>query len=141
SVPGGTYTYTVTAVYKSFTKAGSSGSVTLLTAPTVGSKPSNPSASVAPSFTFSGGGGSGYQCQIDGGSFAACSSPRSLSSLSDGSHTFKVHAVQGGSTGPDGTYTWTVDTAAPSISGKPANPSNTTSPSFTFAHTEAGYTF
>src|SRR5204863_6765438 len=57
SVPGGTYTYTVTAVYRSFTKAGTSGSVALLTAPTVGSKPSNPSASVAPSFTFSGGGG------------------------------------------------------------------------------------
>lgn len=86
-------------------------------------------------------GAGAHECQLDGGAFAPCTSPRALSGLADGSHTFKVHAVQGASTGPDTTYTWTVDHSAPSISAQPANPTTSTSPSFSFSHTRAAYTF
>jgi large repetitive protein len=141
SVASGTYTYAVTAVYNSFTASATSNSITILTVPSIIAKPSNPSATSAPSFSFSGGGGSGYQCQLDGGSFTSCSSPNPYSGLADGSHTFKVHAVQSSSTGPDATYTWTIDTSAPSITAKPSNPSANASPSFSFSHTQAAYTF
>jgi hypothetical protein len=140
SVPSGTYTYTVTAVYNSFTASATSSSITILTTPSIAAEPSNPSASSAPSFSFSGGGGSGYQCQLDGGGFSTCTGPQSYS-LADGSHTFKVHAIQGSSTGPDTSYTWTIDTSAPSIGAKPSNPSANASPSFSFSHTQVAYTF
>jgi YVTN family beta-propeller protein len=141
SVPAGSYTYTVTAVYNGFTAQGSSGSITTLSAPTITAKSPDPSANASPSFTFTGGGGSGYQCQLDGGSFSACSSPDALIGLADGSHTFTVRATQGSSNGPSASYTWTIDTSAPQITAKPGNPSNTPSPSFSFTHTQAGYTF
>ena len=113
SVPAGTYTYTVTAVYQSWTGSATSNSITVLSAPTITSTPVNPSASSSASFRFSGGGASSYQCQLDGGSFSSCASPNSYTGLADGSHTFKVHGVQGSSTGPDATYTWLVDTTRP----------------------------
>jgi hypothetical protein len=141
SVPSGTYTYTVTAFYNSFTDSATSSAITILTTPSITAEPSNPSASSAPSFSFSGEGGSGYQCQLDGGSFTSCSSPNVYSGLTDGSHTFKVHATQGSATSPDATYTWTIDTSAPSITAKPSNPSANASPSFSFSHTQATYAF
>jgi YVTN family beta-propeller protein len=141
SVPAGSYTYTVTAVYSSFTASATSDPISVLGMPTINTTPSDPSAATAPSFTFSGGGGSGYQCQLDGGSFTACTSPQSYSGLADGSHTFKVHASSGSSTGPDTTYTWTIDSSAPQVTAKPGNPSANTAPSFSFTHTQAGYTF
>lgn len=113
AVPAGSYTYTVTAVYHTWTGTGVSPSVTVLSAPTINSKPSNPAASAAATFTFSGGGGTGYQCQLDGAAFASCTSPTMKSGLSDGPHTFAVRAATGGSSGPAATYTWTVDTTPP----------------------------
>jgi hypothetical protein len=111
NVPGGSYTYTVTAVYHSFTASATSGSITILSAPTIASAPSNPSAGGAQDFSFTGGGANGYQCQLDGGSFTACSSPVSYTGLGGGSHTFSVQVVNGASTSASATYTWTVDTA------------------------------
>jgi hypothetical protein len=140
-VPGGSYSYTVTAVYHSWDASASSASVVVLSAPALTSTPSDPSARTSPSIGFSGGGAGSYACRLDGGSFSSCTSPQLESSLASGSHTFKVHAVQGSSTGPDATYTWTIDTSTPSITATPANPSNTASPSFSFSHTEAAYTF
>ena len=68
-------------------------------------------------FTFSADeGGSTVECDLDGAGFSSCSSPKSYSSLSDGSHTFKVKATDGaGNTDPTpAQYTWTVDTTSPS---------------------------
>src|SRR6185436_9498574 len=61
-------------------------------------------------------GGSTFQCEIDGGGFSSCSSPKSYSSLSEGSHTFKIKATDGaGNTDPTpAQHTWTIDTVAPS---------------------------
>ena len=135
--PSGTYTYSVVAVYRSFTATATSPSVTVTAAPTVSSHPSDPSADTAPSFGFSGGG-SDPQCQLDLGAYASCSSPRSYSGLSDGAHVFRVRA---GASGPSSSFSWTLDASAPTISAKPGNPSSDASPSFTFTHTQATFTF
>jgi hypothetical protein len=46
------------------------------------------------SFSFSSSeAGSKFQCKLDSQPYAACSSPKGYSSLSKGSHTFRVRAV------------------------------------------------
>ena len=114
SVPPGTYTYTVTAIYNSWDAAATSASFTVLTSPTISGSPPSLSNNNTASFSFSGGGGSGYQCQLDGGAYSACTSPASYSGLGQGSHTFAVRAASGGSSGPTTSYGWTVDTVPPS---------------------------
>ena len=113
---------------------------------TIGSKPSNPSASDSASFSFSGTdtgtGVASFECKLDAGSFAACTSPKDYSGLSDGSHTFQVRAIDGAGnpdTTPD-SFTWTIDTAAPNttIESNPSNPSGSGSASFSFSGTDTG---
>jgi hypothetical protein len=108
-------------------------------------KPSDPSNSTAPGFTFTASqAGSTFLCKLDAAAFAACTSPKSYTGLAEGSHTFVVRATdQAGNPGVDATYTWTVDTAAPTatITQKPVDPSNSTAPSFTFTASQAGGTF
>jgi hypothetical protein len=131
----GSYVYSVSASLHTWTAIGASGTVAanMLTAPTISAKPSSPSANAAPSFSFTGGGGSGFQCQLDGGAWAACTSPKALSALANGSHTFAVRATQASFTGPSTTSTWTVNTSAPTISAAPPSTSASTSASFTFS--------
>jgi hypothetical protein len=87
----------------------------------------------------------GYQCKVDGGSFAACTSPFPYSGLTDSSHTFQVKATAdlAGNAGSANSYSWTIDTAAPntSLDSNPAALSTTSSPSFSFSATEAGSSF
>ena len=137
----GSYVYRVTATMHTWTATATSGTVSVntLTAPSLTAKPSSPSANASPSFSFTGGGGIGYECRIDGGAFASCSSPTGYSGLANGTHTISVRAVQGSFTGPATTYTWIVDTTAPALGSKPANPSaNATSA--TVAFSDASYT-
>jgi hypothetical protein len=71
-----------------------------------------PSTSAAFSFTGgdAGGGALVFECRLDGGSFAACSSPQSYSALAQGSHTFDVRAVDaaGNADPTPATFTWEV---------------------------------
>ena len=138
---GSTYTYTVTAVYATFSASATTAQITVLVAPTISSKPSDPSASTSPSFSFSGGGGTSYSCRLDAGSWQACTSGVSYTALTGGSHTFSVHAVKGGATGADASYTWTVNATAPSITSSPPNPSANTTATFTYQHPQNTYTF
>src|SRR5439155_15308185 len=97
-------------------------------APSITANPSDPSNSTAPSFSFTGEAGATFQCALDGGAFAACTSPKSYAGLAEGSHTFQVRQTDtAGNTGPAASYTWTIDTtapAAPAITAHPTNPSN-----------------
>jgi hypothetical protein len=113
SAPAGTYTYTVKPIYNSWDASAVSGSIAVMSVPTVTSAPPSVSNSATATFSFSGGNGGSYQCQLDKGAYAACASPASYSGLADGSHTFNVRAVRGGSTGPPASYAWEVDTTPP----------------------------
>ena len=58
--------------------------------------------------------GSTFECSLDGGAFEACTSPRQLTGLANGSHTFAVRASADGIEDPTpATATFTVDTAGP----------------------------
>ena len=64
--------------------------------------------------------------------------------LPTASHTFAVKATDpAGNTSAETSYAWTVDTDAPatSLTAKPNDPSNDTTPSFSFSAGEAGSTF
>lgn len=59
-----------------------------------GGKPAAVTTSTTASFIFSSIDASyTFECQLDGGLFAACASPQSYSNLADGSHTFQVRAI------------------------------------------------
>ena len=70
--------------------------------------------SASASFSFSGESGGSFECSLDDGPFSACTSPRNLSGLADGGHTFKVRQTDDlGNTGPTSSRSWTIDTVAP----------------------------
>ncbi len=51
----------------------------------------------------------GFLCQLDGSTFKACSSPKSYSGLSGGSHTFAVKAGDAaGNQSGIAEFTWTI---------------------------------
>ena len=84
---------------------------------TIDSHPSNPSNSSSATFAFSGSdSGSGvasFQCSLDNGSPATCTSPQSYSNLANGSHTFMVRAFNnvGNADPTPASFTWTIDTS------------------------------
>jgi len=96
-------------------------------------------------FTFTGEAGATFQCKLDAGSLGACSSPKSYSGLSQGSHAFQVQQTDSpGNTGPSAARTFQIDSIAPpapSITSKPANPTNSTAANFVFSDSEGGVTF
>jgi hypothetical protein len=59
-----------------------------------------------------------FECSVDGAPFAECTSPASLTGLSEGQHTFAVRAIdEAGNVDPTpATTTWTVDVTPPSLS-------------------------
>ena len=63
--------------------------------------------------------GSSFTCKLDSGSWQSCSSPHTLSSLSDSAHTFSVRAEDGAGNMDlsEATRTWTVDS-------RPTGPEN-----------------
>jgi hypothetical protein len=112
---------------------------------TITSSPTNPSNSTSPMFKFSSSeSGSTFTCQLDSGTAATCTSPKTYSGVADGSHTFKVTATdKAGNVSTAATYTWTVDTAPPSAtvtSGPPAL-TNSKTATFTFTSNDPNATF
>ena len=83
-------------------------------------QPANPTKQTGSSFTFSGTdivGVASFECKLDAGAFAACTSPKSYSGLAEGSHTFQVRArdAAGNADETPASYTWTIDTTPPVI--------------------------
>lgn len=114
-------------------------------APVISSKPLNPTNDPTPTFVFSDAeAGVTFDCKLDSGAFAACTSPKSYGALADGSHSFVVRAGDAAGNEASSSYSWTIDTTpppVPTITSRPANPSNDTSPTFGFADAEGGATF
>jgi hypothetical protein len=86
-----------------------------------------------------------YECKVDGHDYDDCTNPVSWWDLHDGLRTFSVRARDAaGNSGPSASYSWRIDTAAPprpTITLKPANPSRTSTASFSFTDTERGVAF
>src|SRR5439155_7472287 len=86
-------------------------------------QPANPTNSQSATFSFtgtgSGAGATSFQCQLDGGAFAGCTSPQSYSGLAEGTHVFAVRAADGSAQPVPAGYTWAIDTTPPqaTISG------------------------
>lgn len=92
--------------------------------PTITQSPANPTNATIASFKYSSAGATSYQCKLDAALvFTAC--PASgitypvlpLLALPPGSHTFQVRAVDTkGNTSGAASYTWVIDTGAPTLS-------------------------
>jgi len=136
----GNHTFSVTAT----DSAGNTGPAATrswtidTTAPTasITGGPADPTNSTSASLAFSSEPGAGFQCKLDAGSYSSCTSPKDYTGLGEGNHTFSVTATDSaGNTGPAATRSWTIDTTAPtaSITGGPADPTNSTSASLAFS--------
>ncbi|MBJ7458093.1 MAG: hypothetical protein JHD02_02780 [Thermoleophilaceae bacterium] len=67
-----------------------------------------------PTFSFTSDEPGDFECSIDGGAFAVCTSPFTLPALGDGAHTFRVRAIdQAGNASAELSRNWSVDTKAP----------------------------
>jgi hypothetical protein len=110
---------------------------------TITAQPPASTASTSASFSFTGSdnhtaaGALEFQCALDGGAWQGCLSPRSLTSLAPGSHTFQVRATDaaGNVDASPASYSWTIlDTTAPetTITGQPAATTTSTTATFTF---------
>jgi hypothetical protein len=123
------------------------------TAPTttITSAPSGSTTSTSASIAFTGtdnvtpAGSLTFQCKIDSGAYAACTSPKAFSGLAVGSHTVSVRAKDAaGNTGAADSATWTVastppaDTTAPNttISSSPQDGTTDTTGTFAFTGTD-----
>jgi hypothetical protein len=87
---------------------------------TITSGPEGVTNDPTPTFSFSSSEeDSTFECRVDSGSFAPCSSPATTAQLGDGSHTFHVRALdEVGNIDPTpATRTFTVQTAEVRVSG------------------------
>ncbi|MGI0024772.1 MAG: hypothetical protein ACREA4_06455, partial [Nitrososphaera sp.] len=93
---------------------------------TIDSGPANPTASQSAIFAFSSNeAGSTFECSLDGGAFAACTSPTEYTGLAVGDHTFEVRATDA-SSNTDATpasFAWTIKALTIGISS--VDPSST----------------
>jgi hypothetical protein len=116
--------------------------------------PLSASQSTSATFTFTGtddstpAGSLTFQCQLDvteTSSWTTCASPRSYSALADGSHIFRVRAVDAaGAVDPQpSVYTWTIDRTDPEtvINDGPGASTTSTTATFEFLSPETGSTF
>ena len=85
-----------------------------------------------------------FECQLDGGQWTACTSPKNYSGLAVGSHTFKVRGVNEVATGDSVEHTWTATPpAAPDteITRRPAATTPQKTASFEFTSNDPLATF
>ena len=139
----GSHTFTVKAIDAAGNTGQTSYTWTIDTAApqiTLGTKPTNPTNDTTPDFAFSANETllGGFQCQLDGAAFAACTSPKTLPATADGSHTFTVKAIDTAGNPGQTSYTWTIDTDPPTITltQTPPNFSSNSTPTFAFTADE-----
>ena len=113
---------------------------------TITSSPAANSNATSVSFSFTASdAGPGFECRLDGGAFADCTSPKSYAGLTEAAHTFEVRAedAAGNVDATPATHAWTVDLTAPetSLAPTPSNPSSNATPTFGLGSTESPSTF
>lgn len=112
---------------------------------TILSSPNAATHQTTATFTFEANeAGATFECELDGGGFAPCTSPVSFSGLAVGPHQFAVRASDAFQTDPTpATFVWTIDQTPPDTTFvvTPANPSNQNPPVFLIESTEPGSTF
>jgi len=84
---------------------------------TITSQPASQSASASATFTFSSADASAsFEARLDSVAYAPATSPLNFTGLAEGAHTFAVRALDaaGNADATPASYTWTVDTTAPS---------------------------
>jgi hypothetical protein len=93
-------------------------------------------------FSFTSTEAGTFECQLDGGAFAACATMFDVLGLGNGSHTFNVRAIDAvGNVDPTpATYTWTIDLSTPNtvIDSGPTGSVQATTATFTFSSPNAG---
>ncbi len=112
--------------------------------PTITAQPPAMTSSQSASFSFTGPAGATFRCSLDLASYTTCTSPKSYASLTDGSHRFRVIAVQGSSQSSATTANWAVDTSGPEIpilTTKPTDPTPNATNDFEWTVSESGLTF
>src|SRR6185369_7809153 len=121
AAPATTYTYTVLAQDAAGNTSPTSNPTTVTTpsAPDtlIDSGPTPVTNSNSATFAFhSTAAGATFICKLDGGKANNCTSPRSYTGLSSGSHSFSVFSTANGISDPTpATATWTIDLIAPSV--------------------------
>jgi hypothetical protein len=147
----GTYTFSTYAV----DQAGNTGTAatrtwTVDTTPpdsAISAGPSGPTSSTTAAFDFSAtGGATSYECRLEPTvDWEPCSSGHSYSSLTSGTYTFSVRAIDavGNVESTPATRTFTVDLQAPdtSIDSGPSGETSSSSATFTFSASEPNSTF
>ncbi|MGZ6587943.1 MAG: Ig-like domain-containing protein [Solirubrobacteraceae bacterium] len=113
---------------------------------TIGSGPTGPTNDSTPTFAFTASeSASTFQCRVDTGSWATCTSPWTTAALGDGAHSVSVRAtdVAGNTDASPATRSFTVDTSAPNttISSAPPALSPGSSATVAFSASESGATF
>jgi hypothetical protein len=151
----GTYTFEVRAVdWSGNTSFASSRSWTVdKTAPFTTITSNHPAFtnSNSATFNFSSNEAATFQCSLTGPGistgFASCSSGKTYTGLSDGSHTFQLRSTDAAGNTSTTSRTWTIDTAVPETTldpsvGPAANtPTQDNDPNFAFSSNEAQATF
>jgi predicted phage tail protein len=117
-------------------------------APAIASGPASITSDATAAYQFTHEAGAAATCRLERGAavvadWAPCASPRThdLSAQPDGTYTFRVRATDAaGNTGPEATWTHTLDRAAPAapvLTSAPPPAGSGTSPSWSFT-AEAG---
>ncbi|WP_224371215.1 LamG-like jellyroll fold domain-containing protein [Hyalangium versicolor] len=110
------------------------------------SRPTDPTNQDIASFSFRASGQDTYYlCSLDEAPFQLCTSPFTLPSLAEGSHTFRVQArdTVGNVEASPSVYSWIVDKTPPdtSIVSTPDPATRQRTPSFSFASNDPGASF
>jgi hypothetical protein len=129
----GIWTVTATQTYSGQTSIISNGlgvtiDTTAPSAPTITSAPTS-GTSTSATVAFTGEVGATFECKVDSGTYASCTSPKTFTGLADGAHTIYIKQTDAfGNVGSARTSNWTIDTTAPAAAITSAAQSTSATP-------------
>jgi hypothetical protein len=112
---------------------------------TISSGPAGSTTSTSATFNFSSpASGATFNCTLDGGAPAPCTSPASYTSLAEGAHVFTVDASTSATGfGPEAAQSWTVDITPPTTTllSAPSGTTTSTTATLSFSSSTPASTF